>query len=258
MVQILSYNVHGLPWSRDQSKTICDWLKVLRADIVCLQEVFTQRMRNYYNEQLGRHGYTVMIPRDSGISILPSGLVMAVRADKYDVVSDCFCPYLDYHNIEITANKGFHCVRLRCKTSRRQLMILNTHTQSTTEAKWLFGTKVVDDIRKKQMDQIVRYLGDLHIPSLLVGDLNCEYSPHPYVRFLNTPNSKKRTFFSTGEDLDHIAWFPLQFAPPGCTFCDVVRRGPRLTSCVVFPHTWSDHAPLLADVHIPYENLVTK
>ena len=249
--QILTYNIHGLPWSKCDYRAICDWIKHIQPVVVCLQEVFVESTRTFFKEHLERAGYSVCIPRDTNVAALTSGLLTAVLARECTIVSDCFYPFLDFHNVEWFANKGFHALRLRTRTGG--LHIVNTHTQSDTEISWLFGRGVTDAIRKKQCDQMVRFLEASASPVLIIGDLNCEVSPHPYIRFLSPLNDDmhKATFYHTGENLDHIGWIPLQYAPAGCVFCDIVRRGPRLMACEIFQKPWSDHAPVLFTVLVP-------
>ena len=250
--QILTYNVHGLPWAKDYSMDIVSWIRSIKPSIICLQEVFLDSARNYFKEQLARIGYTVIIPRDSGVSLFPSGLLTAFLDSEYSIISDCFYPFLKYYNVEVFANKGFHMLDLLHKLERKRITIMNTHTQATTEVSWLFGNKHVDCARKEQLQQIVDSTANMRAPMLLIGDLNCETSPHPYIRFLRMPDIKKHTFPSTGEDLDHIGWFPLQYADKGCGFCDIEKRGPIMESCAVTALPFSDHLPVIATVRIPH------
>jgi hypothetical protein len=195
----------------------------------------------------------VRIPNDHPVALLSSGLVTAVLRRDYTVLSECFCPYMDFHNVEWFANKGFHTLRLRSVSTGCRVDIMNTHTQSDTEISWIFGREITHSIRRRQIDQIVRFTDNSRIPVLIAGDLNCEVSPHPHVRFLHPYTDtrlRKATFYHTGENLDHVAWLPLQWADPGCTFCDIERRGPRLLSCKIFEKPWSDHAPVLLDVAV--------
>ena len=250
---ILTYNTHGLPWSRDTSVDICEWLKSQRAHVICLQEVFVEANRTYYREQLERSGYHVLLPKDCDVALVTSGLLTAVLSSKFELISDCFYPYLHYHNVEIFANKGFHAVTVRERLTRRRLIIANTHMQSDTEMKWIFGRKVTAEVRKAQHQQI---LDSLKTPDavLVVGDMNAERSPHSLVRYMTLIDDsrlQKSTFYETGEDLDHVGWFPLQWARPNCPFCDFVRRGPRLTNCKVFQKPWSDHAPVIFSIFMP-------
>ena len=250
---VLTYNTHGLPWSRDTSVEICEWLKEKKPLVICLQEVFVEANRKYYKEHLERNGYRVCIPRDTGVTVVNSGLLTAFLTYRFEFISDCFYPYLNYHNIEIFTNKGFYTLTIRETITRRTYIIVNTHMQSDTEIGWIVGKKVTYDVRKAQHKQILDTLKTPH-PVLIVGDMNGERSPEPLIRYMtNVDDSrlKKATFYSTGEDLDHIAWFPLQWTRPTCKFCDFVRNGPRLINCEVFQKPWSDHAPVLFSVFLP-------
>ena len=252
--QILTYNTHGLPWSKDESKPICGWIKKVRPAVVCLQEVFVESTRTYYKEQLERVGYTVRVPHDTNVALISSGLLTAVLEKEYDFISDCFCAYQQFHNVEWFANKGFHALRLLHKATRRRINIVNTHTQSDTEVSWWFGRAVVARVRRAQIEQILHFFDAEKFPVLVAGDLNCEVSPHPHLRFLH-PDScnllRKATFYSTGEDLDHFGWLPLQWASENCTFCNIDRLGPRLESCSIYSAPWSDHAPVIATIFLP-------
>jgi endonuclease/exonuclease/phosphatase family metal-dependent hydrolase len=250
---ILTYNTHGLPWSRNTTREICDWLKTLQPSIICLQEVFVEAHRNYYKEQLQRYGYHVVIPRDGDTTWLGSGLLTAFLESDYMLRSECFCSYQDYHNVECFANKGFLSTTLYHKSAKRSLQVINTHTQSNTEVSVLFGNDVIRKIQRKQFQQIVDYT-TTKIPTVIVGDFNCEESPNPYVRFLKPLTQyeiRKSTFYSTGEDLDHVGWIPLQWARDGCGYCDISRRGPRMESCTIFQKPWSDHAPMFVSIYLP-------
>lgn len=249
--RILTYNIHGLPWIRHYSPEIVAWIGTVKPSIVCLQEVFMDSTRQYFREQLTRIGYTVVLPRDSGVAMFPSGLLTAFLDSEYSLRTDCFYPFLNYYNVEVFANKGFHMLDLVQKSDRKRITILNTHTQATTEVSWLFGNTRVDRARSEQMQQIVQCTAHIKVPILLVGDLNCERSPHPYIRFLHMPALKKHTFPSTGEDLDHIGWFPLQYAMKDCGFCDIEKHGPITESCEIVPLRFSDHYPVVYTVRIP-------
>ena len=253
--EILSYNTHGLPWSRNTTNEIVQWIKDIRPSIVCLQEVFCESNRQIYTKRLERSGYIVSIPNDTNVTMFSSGLLIAVLEHTYTIENECFCSFQDVHNIEIFANKGFHVVQLREKQSNRIIKIANTHTQSSTELTVSFET-TVSDIRRKQIAQMLSYFSYSRYPVLVVGDMNCEHSPHPHLRFLQSQNTKKHTFYSTGEDLDHVGWIPIQWAEPNCSYCNIDRLGPRMISCEVFQKPWSDHAPVRSRVSIPNRTIV--
>jgi exonuclease III len=251
-VSIITYNTHGLPWSRGRFKEIAGWLSDQNADIVCLQEVFTETAKQYYIKDLARAGYAVVVPEDDGLTPVGSGLLTMCKARRFACESSIFCSYQDYHNVEWFANKGFHVLRLIGKNGR--LVIVNTHTQSNTEVSFVFGEAIIDKIRRAQFKQIKDFFEGSRIPVLIVGDLNCAISPYSEVRFLNVLHENrfhKSTFFSTGEDLDHVAWMPCQYAKPGCSMCDIERFGPKLHGCQVYQIPYSDHAPVLYNIQVP-------
>lgn len=240
-INILTYNVHGLPWARDHIESICNFLLEKMPSVICLQEVFLDRSRAFYKDFLEYLGYIVLLPRDDNVTLLPSGLLTAFKKTDFVMLSECFCCFQDVHNVEWFANKGFHVVRVVHRTSRRVLSIVNTHTQSDTEVSWIFGRRVIAEIRKKQAMQMYRFLSVLKEPVLITGDLNCETEPYEGLRFLHPPGCrplKKRTFYSTGEDLDHIA-----------ALTD--RPLPQVIACRIYDRPWSDHAPVFFSVQIP-------
>jgi len=252
-VSILTYNTHGLPWSRGRFKEIAAWLSEQNADIICLQEVFTESAQLYYKNEMPRSGYDVLIPEDNGVTLIGSGLITMYKSSRFLCKSSIFCSYQDYHNVEWFANKGFHTMRLQEKRGR-QLCIVNTHMQSSTEVSWIFGEKIINTIRRAQFKQITDFFAGLKAPVLIVGDLNCALSPYSEVRFLNVLHENrfhKSTFFSTGEDLDHVAWLPCQYAKPGCIMCDIERFGPKLRGCKIHQISYSDHAPILYNIQVP-------
>ena len=246
-LRILTYNIHGLPWSKNNSASIVLYISHILPDVLCLQEVFTKTLCDFYVDQLSRLGYTVVVPRDSGVSVLGSGLLTAVLSSRFRVLSHCFYPYMSYYTIEIGANKGFHTLRLEDGEGRR-ILVVNTHTQSSTEFSGSDGAAIA---RKAQFTELVHWLEHDPNPVILAGDMNCEYSPHPSVRFIRPEGLRKCTFPQTGEDLDHLAWIPTQWAPVGTHWCHFDKAGIRVAAYKVDPVKWSDHFPVLAEVLVP-------
>ena len=251
-VQVMTYNVHGLPWSKNQSKEIVAYIASANPDIVCLQEVFTTELCLFFCSQLTLHGYTVKKPRDEGVSMLGSGLLTAFKSLRFFYVSACFYPYTIYHNVEVGANKGFFTVRVEdTEAPWRRLVIANTHTQSDTLFS-IFGLfTTVSETRARQFRELVRWLERERDPVLLLGDMNCEQSPHPHIRFLKEPLLRKATMPSTGEDIDHVAWLPTQWAPDGTSWCAFDTKGVKATAYRVDHVPYSDHYPVVVDVSIP-------
>lgn len=242
MLSVLTYNVKGLPWCKDYIEDICIFLSTIPADVICLQEVFTERARNFYKIFLEAIGYNVLLPNDSDVALLPSGLVTAFRRSKFRLIDKVFCPYLENHNFEWFAMKGFHVLHLERITDGVRFYLTNTHTQSDTLSAF-FGRKSVRGVRQRQIDQLVQYFRGMPGTVVVVGDLNCEIEPAEGLRFLHPPGVgplKKRTFFDTGEDLDHVA-------------CLLDRPMPQIGAVRVFSEKWSDHAAVLFRVYLPMQ-----
>lgn len=228
------------------NQEICDFLERIKPSIVCLQEAFVPSVRQFYKHALERIGYRVYIPHDTEICLLNSGLLIAVWDTAWRVESECFCPYLDVHNVEWFSNKGFYLLRLRNKETLQCFELINTHTQSDTEVSWIFGRKTTDAIRKKQATQLVDFVRkrNLCLKTLVIGDLNCETSPHKDLHFLHPPSCsasplRKATFYSTGEDLDHVAYIE-----------GTCEMQPRITRCRIYDVPYSDHAPVHYGVEV--------
>ena len=239
-LDILTYNIKGLPWCKDYIEDICVFLSKVQPSIICLQEVFLERSREFYKLFLEAIGYVVILPHDMDVTVLPSGLVTAFKRSEFNLLSKVFCPYLDTHNLEWFALKGFHVLKLQQISNGRIFYLANTHTQSDTFVKLFFG-KELDRMRHLQARQIYNHFKIVPETVLIVGDLNCEEEPDECMLFLRpagTGSLKKRTFFSTGEDLDHCA-------------CLRDRPAPRADGVRVYSEPWSDHAAVRFKVTLP-------
>jgi exonuclease III len=250
-LRLVSYNTHGLPWSNQKPREISDWCLQQDPDVVCLQEVFTDKARKVYTDLFCVAGYTAVVPRDYGVTFFPSGLLTLVRNDTLKLVTERFEPFLAYDTVEVGANKGFQCMVLYHREAGRMITLVNTHTQSTTAATIFTSHEGIQRILHDQMEQMVTAVRK-DVPAFLIGDFNCEASPHRDVRFFYPAAPlRKSTFPETGEDLDHIAWLPLQWTHPGRPWCNMDTTGPRILSYSVTPLPYSDHYPILVDVYVP-------
>ncbi len=251
---VLTYNIHGLPWCKQYSSEILTWIQQNPIPILCFQELFTKKGRDLYKAELSKQGYDVYLPNDEGVSLFPSGLMIAVDPKKYTVHSTMFRPYLYFNYSDSFANKGFFGVELEDRVSKHRFYLFNTHMQSDWEGSVITGRGDTMRIRKQQAEQILNTCTELPHPVLVIGDLNQEEQLHCYLRFLHPMSCmpmKKATFIQTGEDLDHVAWLPLQYAKEGCGFCDIRKSGPQLTKILIHALPFSDHAAIEATIQIP-------
>lgn len=251
--RVLTYNIHGLPWCKSYSSEILQWIQEHPVPILCFQELFTSAGRRLYAAELSKQGYQVLLPNDEGVSLFPSGLLIAVLPTEYTVLGTLFRSYLDYNYSDRFANKGFFGVHLKDRQGN-QFYLFNTHMQSDWEGSVITGRSHTLRIRRKQAEQFLATCEYMRDPVLLIGDLNQEETLHPYLRFLHPLSSmplRKATFIDTGEDLDHIAWLPLQYSAAGCGFCDIRRKGPQLQKIQIHALPFSDHAAVEAEILIP-------
>jgi hypothetical protein len=145
-----------------------------------------------FERGLSKQGYTVLRPHDEDVTLFPSGLLTAINTNEFHILSSCFCSYLTYTNVDRFANKGFFTVHVMDRKTGRKAYIVNTHMQSDWEGSILLGNKITKDVRRKQAEQILEYFQGVSDPVLLVGDLNQEYNPHPYLRFLHPPSKQAK------------------------------------------------------------------
>ena len=241
MLSILSYNIHGLPWSSDNTRPIAIWSGSCGADLICFQEVFTEARKATLQTILDESGYQCFFPMDTINSILSSGLCIALRTSSlWSHQSTRFTPFFNYTYADIFANKGFFKITLQHATGI-QINIINTHMQSDIELSYLKGSSQTNKIRKQQLHEIVsEYISSKDI-TLIVGDLNQEGMIHPSVKNICCNHGDAlSTFPPTGENLDHMAW--------------IIGTGisPRLHSIHIGDEVpWSDHSPLLCTFKLP-------
>lgn len=251
---VLTYNIHGLPWCKSYSSEILDWIQKNPKPLLCFQELFTASGRSLYTAELSKLGYEVHVPYDTEVSLFCSGLLIAVHPNHYIVRQTLFRPYLDFNYSDSFANKGFFGLLLEDRATGGLFYLFNTHMQSDWEGSIITGREKTLRIRRKQAEQILETCECLNHPVLLIGDLNQEENIHPHLRFLQPMSCmpiRKATFINTGEDLDHVAWLPIQYAANGCGFCDIRTKGPQLQKIQIHALPFSDHAAVEVEIYIP-------
>ena len=241
MLSILSYNIHGLPWSRDNTRPIATWSATCGADCLCFQEVFTEDRKMVLQTILESNGYTVLFPNDTTNIVLSSGLCIAIRKQSdWTIRSSRFTPFLHYGGWDMFANKGFFRLTLQHR-SGYICQLINTHMQSDLEIPFYKETIYTCPIRFHQLDQIVQEYGGSTLPTLIIGDLNQEGIIHPSVKNICCNHTDAITTFPpTSENIDHVAW--------------IVGTGDpfRLHSIHIGDEVpWSDHSPLLCTFKLP-------
>ena len=242
LLKFFSYNIHGLPFISDSwCEPLAEWFTDTDYDFICLQEVFTQKRIDILTTSLNKNGYTVLKPNDfkERKNLLSSGLITAIKNTSWDIVSDTFIRYNESAGAELLANKWFHSIIVKHKKLGESVILINTHMQSDNPTTYFVGCLDTRPIRNKQTQQIYDYLNsESKYRHFLVGDLNSEKEAHDELLYLTGPKNgiMKHTFFSTGEDLDHVAILP--------KFWNSYTMPTVKEIMVLTKLNWSDHWPI--------------
>jgi len=174
-IRVLTYNVKMLPGPGGSKRGRDIAAAILAAnprfDIVCLQEVFDEDIREILVKRL-KPKFRHMIAKSSDNDFLQedSGLFFASR---YPIDA---CRFEEFHDaqpwtFDYMADKGVQGVRLRLPASFKglKLLVFNTHLQST---------EAYHEVRARQLMQISRFLQKAVLVTqakaavILVGDMN--------------------------------------------------------------------------------------
>lgn len=167
----LSYNVKLLPWpfneGDDGSRAERIAAAIRAYDVVCLQEVFRESMRNILVSALKRDGYEVR-PRFGGSFFKQdSGLVVASRAPIAETGWTKFGARGPVTKGDFWSHKGVVAVRL--DFDGKVLTVVNTHLMSDPEEVGEFRS-----VRERQLQDVLRLARDTARggPVLHAGDFN--------------------------------------------------------------------------------------
>ena len=234
-LRILTYNVHGLPWIHCPIETILLWANLkCKSHIICLQEVFTERLRQRIFAAAPKYGLQVFFPNEESSCFgkkylrfaVPSGLCILVSAEIDVCDTGSFSCFLASAGVDHLIRKGFFCLEIKYQGNAYQ--IINTHLQSDfTE---LNCCRICyDSIRDIQESQLYLQNRSLSFP-IVCGDFN----KNSFRFFDRMDQDHKCTFPQTGEHLDHLLFLPKNHAA-------VVWKKTTYFSDVAL----SDHIPVL-------------
>ena len=210
-LRILSYNIYGIPWTFCRIHEILMWIFCKSgADVICLQEVFSNSQREVISEKAQSIGWSVFFPHNqcllsyftpwfasgSGLCILVRPGIKILRQLPFRAysVSDFF--------VENLVQKGFFGLTVLYKG--KPLNILNTHLQSDfTKLKVIFCISYAK-IRRQQEQYMYDFMKQLSGESVAVGDFNQE----KFTYFEKLYDDCDITFWDTKEQLDHVVGLP--------------------------------------------------
>lgn len=175
-IKVLSYNIDDLACHRHQYTTkdqarateIIKYLESTNADIICLQEVWGETMKQELLDAFIAKNYYVALPpwRKNYFFGENSGLM---TISKYPIITQTFIPFNNARGTCRLFNKGVQYCHIRVPNSNPQTSIefniANTHLQAS------FGSYLNYYLTAK--DQLNTIINDCPYEScLLVGDLN--------------------------------------------------------------------------------------
>lgn len=180
-VKMLSYNIDDMVYHRHQypkkdearAVDIITYLESTNADIICLQEVWGETMRQEITDAFLAKNYYVALPnwRKNYVFGENSGLM---TISKYPIITQTFIPFDNSAFYCKLCNKGVQYCHIRVPKSNPEssvlLNIANTHLQ----ASFAKHSSYLDchEIAKKQLSKII---SDCPYEwCLLIGDLNLQ------------------------------------------------------------------------------------
>jgi endonuclease/exonuclease/phosphatase family metal-dependent hydrolase len=204
-LRILSYNIHGLPWIQCPIETILLWAFLKsEADVICLQEVFTETLKQKIIRESRKYRMTPYFPPNEPACFgrkylrfgVPCGLCILV-ADHIDVTNvGKFSFFLEKGGLDRIVNKGYFSIDILYRG--HPLKIVNTHFQSDFSEISCMRLNY-DDVRDLQESQLYAFCLQCPFP-VICGDFN----QNTFRFFQKFDDEHNVTFPSTGEHLDHL------------------------------------------------------
>ncbi len=202
-LNLLTYNIHGLPWCMINVASIADWIfERTSSDIICLQEVFSKNHRKIINKKAEAKGWNVYYPEDycwlgclRGIEC-GSGLAVLVHPSIQVTEQPEFTKFLVNGGVDRMVTKGFF--KLHCRRDGKDFIVVNTHCQSDLTDIPFIRINYPKE-RDFQVFQMYSELIHSKSPVILIGDMN----QATFKWFERLDPIHHITFPQTGEHLDH-------------------------------------------------------
>lgn len=232
-LNILTYNLNGVPWQRVPLHAIAEWIfKVSKAHVICLQEVFSRKHRAYLVKRAEDEGWKALYPHD--ISCLPylecsSGLLTLVHPSLKIMSRPVYEPYKVNHGADRFVSKGYFKVHL--SNGLHTFQLFNTHMQSDITNYSCYRLNY-DCARSEQEKQLFLAVSEEEFP-LVIGDVNMS----EFEWFDMVDVEYHSTFPQTGEHLDHLLAVPGQ-----------IRKIEYAKTTYHDNVPWSDHIPVVYTV----------
>ena len=239
MISLLTYNIHGLPWNHINVQEIADWIFILaKPKVICLQEVFSKKHRDYFVNYAEYQGYTAVYPRDT--TCIPrmecgSGLLILLHPSVTFLSEPVFEPFQNVNGVDRLVSKGYFKVNLR--HGLHDFQLFNTHMQSDVTEFWCYRLNY--NLARSEQEKELFLAASKEDHPLVIGDMNMS----EFECFEKLDPIFHVTFPGTDEHLDHLL---------------VLSRDSNKTEHIETIYhenvPWSDHVPVIYTVRFQRRN----
>lgn len=165
MFSIFTLNCNDVPFSsnrEERMKKLIEFLVKKRYDVICLQEVWTNRSLHSLVSHLPNYQWVYTNER-TGLFIMSLHPITSQYYERFHHQNKKW-----NLSMESIAERGFQAIDINYLG--KTIHIINTHLQSKYSKK---EKEYYTNIRKEQLKQLLRYMDILDSDTFLIGDLNC-------------------------------------------------------------------------------------
>ena len=178
-MKIITWNIAGLPkyvnlYSDPELRIekIIKKIASYKADIIFLQEVFTQslidQIKIFFKK---KYHIRFNIQRDK-ISLIGSGLMILLLKSKFNIKSNKFISFNSASGEDKFANKGYQTLVISYLPTKINLKLINTHLNNPAALLSRYNTSKL--VTKQQLSIIKKNFNNSRLPCILGGDFNLE------------------------------------------------------------------------------------
>lgn len=204
-IRVLTYNIHGLPWIQCDLDKILEWLfTVPNADIICIQELWSEPARKKVSQVARQRGWHSYFPYDpvwlgSLLRGMTAGSGLCILAKPTLILKGAplFKPFSLHGGVDSIMSKGFFL--LTFAHEGKLFNIVNTHLQSDF-TEFDCCRICYQKVRKFQEFELYTHMSKKPNISLIIGDMNMSI----FKWFERVDPRDHITFPETEEHLDHL------------------------------------------------------
>lgn len=203
-LKILTWNIAALPRlinlfgnPSDRINGIIKYLKEVDADIICLQEVFDNKILEKIVTQM--KSYVISYPKKKGKGFISSGLIVLT---KMPILSSQFEIFTDSIGENSYAEKGVLVSQIARGDFSQKIFLLNTHLNANPM--FTLSTLSPNVIRKSQLLTLAKLLKNKSDFYIICGDLNQSEKSDNFKTFVESIQKKFHMKVFTKTERDYI------------------------------------------------------